>query len=250
MSQLIDELFHLGLESNLRSTYWRIRRLVDNGFMTKLRHSKTIGEPAYAITRAGLAVLETRGHYLLALSSESKNILADAEVLHMIEINAIRIALMKAGILDDWKTELEIISENLVNRFNTRKDYDAIVTVRHAGRRIRFAVEFEKTAKSASRYLEISKSILRDTSIDLVVYLAANQELLSLLAQEFRSLGDKMAFCLSNQFKIQLLQTHMLTMGDYSEFRPFSEILNYLPEADDKLSNLPFELYPETEKTV
>jgi hypothetical protein len=42
----------------------------------------------------------------------------------------------------------------------------------------------------------------------------------------------------------------MLTMGDYSEFRPFSEILNYLPEADDKLSNLPFELYPEIEKTV
>jgi hypothetical protein len=233
MSQLVDESFHAGLERNLRSTYWRVRRLVANGFMTTLRHSKTIGEPAYAITRAGLAALETRGHYLLALSSESKNILADVEVLHMIEINAIRIALMKAGILDDWKMELEIISENLVNRFNTRKDFDSIVTVRHNGRKLRFALEFEKTAKSAARYVEISQSILLDTSIDLVVYLAASQELLSLLAQEFRSIGNKVVFGLSNQFKTQLLETPMLSIGDHSEFRPFSEILTYLPEAND-----------------
>ena len=246
MSQLIDELFYLGLENSLQSAYWRIRRLVSNGFLTKLRLSKTIGEPSYALTRMGLGALEFRGHYLLALSSETKTLLSDAEVAHMIEINAIRIALMKAGILDAWKMELEIISENLISRFNTRKDYDAIVTLRHGRHRVRFAIEFERTPKSAARYREISKSILQDSSVDLVLYLTANPELMSLLAQEFQPLGSKVVFCLSSQFKTHLLQTPVLTVRDHSEFRPFAEILQCLPEAADESLYSQFDLHPDT----
>jgi hypothetical protein len=231
MSQLVDELFHAGLESNLRSTYWRVTRLANIGFLELKGQSKSLGEPVYAITNDGMAVLESRGYYLLSLSSESKTIVADAEVIHMVEINAIRLALRNAGILVNWKSELEIMSENLVNNGDT-KDYDAMVTVRLGHREVRFALEFERTAKSAARYHEISKSIIYDDSIDLVLYLAANQGLLSLLAQELRTLGEKVVFGLSNQFKVQLLQTPVLTVGETPEFLSFDEILNYLPEAE------------------
>jgi hypothetical protein len=243
MSQLIDELFHSGLEKSYKSIYWRLRRLVTNGFLAQLRLSKTIGEPVYALTRTGLGALEYRGYYLLALNSETKSLLADAEVVHMIEVNAVRIALMKAGVLENWKTELEIVSENLVNRFHTRKDFDAIATVRHGERRIRFALEFERTAKSSARYHEISKLILQDPSIDLVLYSAANEEVMSVLAHEFQSLGDKVVICLLNQFKTRLLQTPVLTMGDHCEFYPFAEILDERPEAADNAWYYPFEIF-------
>ena len=250
LSQLIGELFHLGRESSLRGTYWRIDRLVSAGLLVKLRLSTTIGEPAYALTGAGLRALEFRGHYLLALSSETKNVLADAEVPHMIEVNAIRMAMMKAGILDNWKSELEIISENLVNRFSARKDFDAIATIGHGGRRVRFAVEFERTVKSSARYREISKLILNDSSINLVLYFAANEEVMSVLAHEFGPLGERVAFCLLNQFKNRLLATPVLTVGDHSEFRPLTEILHSLPEAAADAWYYPFEIYPAAVKTV
>ena len=229
MSQLIDELFHDQLESNIRSTYWRVTRLAKSGFLELKGQSRAYGEPVYAITNDGLAALEARGNYLLSLSSNSKTIVADAEVLHMVEINAIRLALKHAGILVSWKSELEIISENLVSNANS-KDYDAMVSVRLGDRQATFALEFERTAKSAARYYEISKSIVYDDSTDLVLYLAANQELLSLLAQELRALKEKVAFGLSNQFKAQLLHTPVLTVGDTPEFRPLAQILDYLPE--------------------
>jgi hypothetical protein len=43
-------------------------------------------------------------------------------VLHMLELNAIRLALKRAGILVDWKHTLQIVSENLVDCGNTTKD--------------------------------------------------------------------------------------------------------------------------------
>ena len=85
----------------------------------------------------------------------------------MVEINAIRLALKHAGILVSWKSELEIISEHLVNSANS-KDYDAMVAVRLGDRQARFALEFERTAKSAARYYDMSKSIIYDGSTDLV----------------------------------------------------------------------------------
>jgi DNA-binding PadR family transcriptional regulator len=235
MSQLIEELRYAGLETNHRSTYWRLNRLVASGYLEQIEHAISVADPVYAITNSGLALLESRGHILLTLSSTTKTIISQKEVLHMLEINSIRLALKKAGILEEWKTELEVISENLVNYGNTGKDYDAIVTVNNNGRRTRFALEYERTAKSGSRYSEISQSILCDVTIDLVLYLAPSHEMLSLLAQEFRSLGDKAVFGFSKQFKFQLLQTPVLTVGDRPEFRKFTEILDHLPEMNDSL---------------
>ncbi len=235
MSQLIEELRYAGLETNHRSTYWRLNRLVTSGYLEQIEHGISVADPVYAITNSGLALLESRGHILLTLSSTTKTIVSQKEVLHMLEINSIRLALKKAGILEEWKPELEVISENLVNYGNTGKDYDAIVTVNNNGRRTRFALEYERTAKSGSRYKEISQSILCDVTIDLVLYLAPSHEMLSLLAQEFRTLGDKAVFGFSKQFKFQLLQTPVLTVGDRPEFRKFTEILDHLPEVNDSL---------------
>ena len=69
ISQLIAELMLDEIETNSRSIHWRLNRLIASGFVEKVGNDRAIGEPAYAITHDGLALLEYRGHVLLSLGS-------------------------------------------------------------------------------------------------------------------------------------------------------------------------------------
>jgi Replication-relaxation len=230
ISQLITELMLDEIETNARSIHWRLNRLVESGLLERVGNERAIGEPAYAITHNGLALLEYRGHVLLSLGSFSKTIIAEAEVLHMLELNAIRLALKKAGILVEWKHTLQIVSENLVDYGKTTKDYDSVVIIAHEGRRIRFAIEYERTAKSTARYREIVKTIVDDTEIAFVLYLTPSQELLYLLAQDLRSLGEKAAIGVSGLMKAKLLGAPVVVVTDRPCVRKLGEILSELPE--------------------
>jgi hypothetical protein len=230
ISQLIAELMLDGVETNSRSIHWRLSRLVASGLVEKVGNDRAIGEPAYAITHDGLALLEYRGHVLLSLGSFSKTIIAEAELLHMLELNAIRLALKRAGILVEWKHTLQIVSENLVDYGKTTKDYDSVVIIAHEGRRIRFAIEYERTAKSTARYREIVKTIEDDTEIPFVLYLTPGQELLYLLTQDLRSLGERAAFGVSGLVKTKLLGAPIVVVTDQPAVRKLGEILSELPE--------------------
>jgi hypothetical protein len=64
ISQLIAELMLDEIETNARSIHWRLHRLIVSGFVERVGNDRAIGEPAYAITHDGLALLEYRGHVL------------------------------------------------------------------------------------------------------------------------------------------------------------------------------------------
>jgi hypothetical protein len=230
ISQLIADLMFDEIETNSRSVHWRLNRLIASGFVERVGNDRAIGEPAYAITHDGLALLEYRGHVLLSLGSFSKTVIAEAEVLHMLELNAIRLALKRAGILVEWKHTLQIVSENLVDYGKTTKDYDSLVIIAHEGRRIRFAIEYERTAKSTARYREIVKTIEDDTEIPFVLYLTPNQELLYLLTQDLRSLGERAAFGVSGLVKTKLLGAPIVVVTGQPAVRQLGEILSELPE--------------------
>ena len=233
ISQLTAELMLMNCESCARSARWRLHRLHEAGLIDRMNDA-AFAEPVYIITQSGLGLLEIKGHVLLAIGSASETIVKPAEVFHMLELNSIRLEFRKAGLLHHWKTELEIISENLVGFGRSNKDYDAIVTLNFEGNRVKFALEYERTVKSAKRYREIVEAIRQDESIDLVVYLVANYELAYVLEQEFQPLKDKVAIGFAGIFKRLLIETQLLQMSDY---RPFIEILRELPvEADDQIS--------------
>ena len=51
------------------------------------------------------------------------------QVFHALELNAIRLALARNGLLVSWQSEVEISSTNMVSGTPYQKDYDAIVKI-------------------------------------------------------------------------------------------------------------------------
>ena len=238
-SQLIAELMLDKVESNSRSIHWRLNRLVANGMVQRLGNDRSYGEPVFSITHEGLSVLEYKGHALLALGSHLKSIVAEPEIPHTLELNAIRFSLKSSGLLVSWKTELQIISENLVDCGMATKDYDSVVTIRYDNRVVRFAIEYERTAKSAARYREICQTIKDDRATRLVLYLSANQEIMYLLTQELRSLQNKVAFGLASLFRIQQLSAPMVVIRNAPTVLPLCDILAGLPTAPEPYAASP-----------
>ena len=206
LQQLYEELFLRHLETSNNSAYWRLRRLVDKRLIEVLEEADTCGNPVYTITHRGLSLLESKGHSLLSLGSFSRSVIQESEIPHMTELNSIRIAMLRSSKLVSWKSEMQIVSENLALFGDVSKDYDAEIVVKTTIGTARFALEFERTAKSASRYREIREMIDGDSRTNQVLYLTSAQELLFLLLQELRDTDTPIAFGLSADFKKDILE--------------------------------------------
>jgi hypothetical protein len=214
LQQLYEELFLRNLETSNNSAYWRLRRLEGKRLIEVLKEADTCGEPVYTITHRGLGLLESKGHSLLSLGSFSRSVIQESEVLHMTELNSIRIAMLRSGTLVSWKSEMQIVSENLALFGEVSKDYDAEVVVKTMNGTANFALEFERTAKSASRYREIRQTIDADSRTNLILYLTSTQELLFLLLQELRAIDTPIAFGLSVDLKKHILEMPVIVPDD------------------------------------
>jgi len=128
-NQICELLALDGVEKVRRSVHWRVTRLAKNGLIQRFDEDRFLGQPVYAITQVGLRLLESRGHYLVALPSTTDQIIHRTQLLHALELVNIRLALARQGILQSWKCELEIASLNLVHENGTAKDYDAVVQI-------------------------------------------------------------------------------------------------------------------------
>jgi hypothetical protein len=213
LEQLYAILPLLKIEVNRNTAYWRIHRLEQNGFITQLKQTRTMGCPVYAITHEGLGLLETRGHSLLGLGSFSRTIIEDVEVLHMIELTSIHITLLRSGKLISWKNELKVVSENLAAFGQTTKDYDAQITVQISAGLSSFGLEYERTAKSSTRYQQVRAMIDADLRASFVLYLAPTQELMFILAQELSRTQTPVVFGLLSHFHEHDLQMKVMVPG-------------------------------------
>jgi hypothetical protein len=179
----------------------------------------------FGITQSGLAFLESRGYFLLSLPSTADQTLHPTQVPHALEMVNIRLALMKAGILRSWKTELEIASRNLVLESVATKDFDAIAEIDVDGAQHCYAIEYERSPKSASRYRAIREVLDKDVTVDAVLYLTANDDILYLLALEMRGARKRIGFALSESFRQSLLDTRTLTNTPNSEVVPLRDLI-------------------------
>ena len=225
LDQICDMLLLSKQETSRRLAYKRVQRLLKADLLTKLEKLWHLGNPVYAISRAGLALLESYGHCLLSLGSFSKTIVDLTKATHMLELNDIRLALIRSERLISWQGELEVLSENLVIYGEVLKDYDAVVTVDLGGTKAKFALEYERTAKSAKRYREIRDAIESDHRVEMVLYLTPSQELMYLLTKELQGLSKQILFGIANQFKRNHLELQVLTYDQSRRYQPFQEVL-------------------------
>jgi hypothetical protein len=214
-----------GRERTRRSVHWRLSRLEKNGLVQRMMYDQFFAQPIFAITRTGLEFLEYRGNTLLALPSTIKEIVRKTQILHSVELAAIRVALSSNGILKSWKWELEVVSHNLVYGNGDSKDFDAIAEIAVGNQTKSCAIEFERTLKGSARYEDLCRVLAAERTTDTVLYLTPNAHILYVLASEIRNVGKRIGFALSTAFQHDLLNTRVLTNLSKSNIVSFREFL-------------------------
>lgn len=135
-------------------------------------------------------------------------------------------ALAQSGLLRAWKSDLEITSRNLVAPEGATKDYDAVAEIEFDGSTRRIGIEYERSAKAASRYAAICAALDKDQTTDLVLYLTPNDDILYLLAMELRATRKHIGFALCDSFRHSVLETRTLSNEGSSEVLPLRELLH------------------------
>ncbi len=209
----------------VNSLRWRVARLEKNGVIQRFQDVRYFGKPVYGITSAGLSFLESRGHILFSLpSTTEKKIIHSLQIPHALELVNIRLALLRAGILVAWKSDLEIASRNLVLDGPPAKDYDAIAEIEIDGVAHSIAIEYERSLKMIARYREIREILSQDQTVNTILYLAVNNQLLYTLVCELSTAHKHIGFALSSSFRQSPLNTPMVMNngnGDHVSLREF-----------------------------
>jgi Replication-relaxation len=213
-----------GWETSRKSFNWRIRRLVQHGFVEQHVEATFGTEYVYALTNSGADHLEGMGDRFVISLKRKRTKAEEPSIIHSVALNDILLSLARRGLLAEWTPEIEIRSENELTNFAYAKDYDAIVTLRVDGLHVSFALEYERTPKSASQYQEIVRDIKDERHLDQFLYLAANEHLRSFVAWQFRDLQRSVYFGLLEDW-----HRHLLDMPTFSwktrQYLPLRQLL-------------------------
>lgn len=207
--QLFD-LLSDGAARLSRSTYTsRLERLLERDYVRVLPGIAWRGSAVFSIAPLGLMELESVGDFNLALHSGTWHMPHPLQAYHALEVNEIRLALLRSSLLAGWKSELEIASLNMVTA-TFQKDYDAVVGA-WAGDQIReFALEYERSLKAARRYARIREALEAERRVSATLYLTASPDLTYALLYHFFPCSRPLAFATRYQFCRQLLATPVL----------------------------------------
>jgi len=153
-----------------------------------------------------------------------------AQVFHALELNAIRLSLVRSALLISWQSEIEISSWNMVSSAPYQKDYDAIVKV-WVGDEVReFALEYEHSLKNTKQYERVRAALEAERRVGSVLYLTVDPDLLMALLYQLTPVSTRLGFLTSRSFRQQLLQALVATennraMVTLEEFLQYSHPL-------------------------
>jgi hypothetical protein len=210
--QQLFELLQCDAVASCRSTFnWRVQRLLKTRHIERLEAVSWQGSPVYSITQNGLVELESQGEFAIALHSRTRQMPDRTQVFHALELNAIRLALARNSLLVSWQSEVEISSTNMVSGAPYQKDYDAIVKV-WVGNEVReFALEYERSLKSARQYEKVRAALEAERQIGCVLYLTADPDLLLAILYQLTPVSKRIGFLTSRSFREQLLTASVTT---------------------------------------
>jgi len=222
--QQLFEILHCDAVASCRSTFnWRVQRLLKTGHIYRLQSVSWQGSPVYSITPNGLVELESQGEFAIALHSRTRQMPDRAQVFHALELNAIRLSLARNGLLVSWQSEVEISSTNMVSAAPFQKDYDAVVKIWVGNELREFALEYERSLKSAKQYERIRAALDAEHQIGCVLYLTADSVLLLALLHQLTPVSKRVGFATARSFRDQLLAASittdanraMVTLGEF-----------------------------------
>lgn len=211
--QLFAFMQYDGLISSPEAFRWRLNRLVKSGHIKVLEGLNWQGSTIYSITPTALMELESCGEFAIGLNSRTRHMPHRLEVFHALELNNIRLAMTRSSLLAGWQSEIEIESRNLVSG-TYQKDYDAVVRLRRADGEQEFALEYERSLKSAADYARIRAALESEQHVPAILYLCAGPDLMLALVYRLTPLAKPVAFATAHAFRENLLATAVMTSSD------------------------------------
>jgi hypothetical protein len=172
---------------------WRIRRLLAGGFVTLLDR-RIEGHKVYSITHTGLIELESFGHSLASLNSRTQIICPPAKMMHCLELNAVRLAMVRDGIAELWLTDVEVCAENLMADDQYVKDYDAVALIKAGEKSLMCAIEYERSNKSVARYSAIRSILSKEHKLDAILYVLRDAKGLIAIARHLAGAHPRILF--------------------------------------------------------
>jgi hypothetical protein len=152
-----------------RRIAWRVDRLVRGGFLHTL-DQRVRGDKVCTITSKGLEYLETCGHGLVSIHSTMGASLDPNSVMHWLELVDVRLIFLRSGVIAEWKSEVEVSSENIETGGEYAKDYDAVVKLCGPKQPLRVGIEYERTTKASHRYSELREHFASEQKLDAILY--------------------------------------------------------------------------------
>ena len=195
-SQLWQLLRRNGAEFSRRSFCWRAKRLVNGEFLHRWIFRMVHREFIYSTAADGVTYLQSEGVFYSG-PPDGPRIKPDAHgVAHAVGLdNRIRLRLMEQECLGVWQSEIEIRSHNELTKMPYEKDYDAIVTLCVGGKISTVALEYERTPKAWTAYVDIRKAIEKEAQLDKFLYVTTNSHLQQFLKQCFWQTKRRVYIC-------------------------------------------------------
>ncbi len=225
--QLIALSGHDHSASKYSTFLWRIGRLLAGGFVTVLDR-RIEGHKVYSITHTGLIELESFGHSLASLNSRTQVICHPSKMMHCLELNALRLSMLRNGIAEVWLTDVEVCAENLMADDQYVKDYDAIAVINAGDRSLTCAVEYERSNKSVARYSEIRRILAEEYMVDLVLYVVRDPKGLIAIARHLAGAHPRILFV--NAAALRRLGREAYTVRTLSHGAPLVTLLDQIAQ--------------------
>lgn len=201
-----EQLWRLVLLRNSlapRSTFnWRMDRLAKHGLVRKEKGSLFGRNIIYSLERPALEYLAGRGECVADFDWRTRRSeeAGTGAIFHSLELNSMYLRLQETGTVFGWRWETEIRAHNELTGVPYTKDYDAIVSLHVSGREAKFALEYERMAKSSHRYAGIRKAIEAERQVDVFLYLAAHYKVMSFVLRHFTNSRRRVYFGLLSDF--------------------------------------------------
>lgn len=199
-SQLFEFMRLCRADQNRQVFNWRMRRFVASGLVRTRQIPYLVPEPIYSITCAGALALESRGELPFAAWGYERSA-SDSQVPHALELNSIELALHQEPERFTWTTESQVRCLHTYAPDEFGKIYDGVIQVTLNGSHVRFAMEYEATQKTITRYQKVLAEIESDALLDTFLYIAPTWDLLQALTRHVRSSRKRVVFGLLDEFK-------------------------------------------------
>jgi hypothetical protein len=211
--QLWQFMFHDMVERRDDAFRWRVKRLVEHGFLHRHVLSGKKRSFVYSVTQDGASELTGFEQYCPGTTAFFERKEDRERMRHALDLNDIHLALLRSGALRRWMSEIEVRSRNELTECGYAKDYDAVLTLHIGKDQLQLALEYERYAKGRNRYLEIAAAIQRERRVDVFLYLFPDYELLLFVRGFFERVRCPVYFGIYSEFKRRFLEMKILDVS-------------------------------------